>query len=105
MSQSAGPFDALFYMPFFDRSHALFCMPFLHALFYMPFFDRSLACVGGRRVDAIVYHRWLSLTNTHWVMGQSAAPTDEVQPPNRGALASNTHKHTRTHTRMRAPYC
>ena len=28
--------------------------------------------------DAIVDHRWLSLTNTHWVMGQSAAPTDEA---------------------------
>ena len=52
--------------------------------------------------DAIVDHRWLSLTNTHWVMGQSAAPTDEMQPPNRGALASNTHKHTSTHTHARA---
>ena len=35
--------------------------------------------------DAIVDHRWLSLTNTHWVMGQSAALTDEVHTPNRGA--------------------
>ena len=28
---------------------------------------------------------WKVSSSSHWVMGQRAAPTDEAQPPNRGA--------------------